>query len=192
MHKIPLPIRFGHRHRRALYGVFLGLWLSGALWLLFHYFFQVQGDFGPAPHPSEKWWLRLHGLFVFAGLVAVGSVLPVHARSAWQKNKNRATGVMMKTWTLWLAATGYALYYFSSEANEAWLPLLHWVAGLALPLMLVFHIRRGRKRPHLIHKPHPIHHSISGTSEKGSQTDCSVHLQSLPRTAIPAPDTGKP
>jgi hypothetical protein len=146
VHKIPLPIRFSHRHRRALYGVFLGLWLSGAVWLLFHYLFAVEGDFGPAPHPLEKWWLRLHGLFAFAGLIAVGSVLPVHAKGAWQKAKNRVTGVMMKSWTLWLAATGYALYYFSSEANEAWLPLLHWAVGLCLPLMLWTHIRRGRAR----------------------------------------------
>jgi len=144
--KVPLPIRFGHRHRRALYGVFLGVWLSGALWLLFHYFFATQGEFGPTPNIMEKWWLRLHGLFAFAALVTVGSVLPVHARGAWQKNKNRATGVMMKSWVLWLAATGYALYYFSSEANEAWLPLLHWVVGLSLPLLLWTHIRRGRAR----------------------------------------------
>lgn len=146
MHKIPLPIRFGPTHRRALYGVFLGLWLSGALWLMFHYFFAAPGEFGPAPHASEKWWLRLHGLFAFAALVSVGSVIPVHARSAWQKNKNRATGVLIKSWMLWLAGTGYALYYFSSEPNEAWLPLLHWVAGLSLPLLLATHIRRGRMR----------------------------------------------
>jgi hypothetical protein len=146
MGRIPLPIRFGHRHRRALYGVFLGVWLSGAVWLLFHNFFTTQGEFGPAPHALEKWWLRLHGLFAFAALVVVGSVLPVHAHGAWRKRKNRPTGVIMKSWVLWLAATGYALYYFSSEANEVWLPLLHWVVGLALPLMLWTHIRRGRAR----------------------------------------------
>ncbi len=146
MHKIPLPIRFGPRHRRALHAVFLGVWLSGALWLLFHYFFGGQGEFGPAPHASEKWWLRLHGLFAFAALVTLGSVLPVHARGAWHKNKNRMTGVIMKAWMLWLAGTGYALYYFSSEGNAAWLPPLHWVAGLGLPLLLAFHIRRGRAR----------------------------------------------
>jgi hypothetical protein len=144
--KVPLPIRFGRRHRRALYGVFLGVWMSGALWLLFHYFLTTPGAFGPAPNPLEKWWLRLHGLFAFATLVVTGSVLPVHARGAWQKNKNRATGVLMKSWMLWLAASGYALYYFSSEANEAWLPPLHWMAGLALPPLLWAHIRRGRAR----------------------------------------------
>lgn len=150
MHRLPLPIRFGHHHRRALYGVFVGVWLSGALWLLFHYFFTAPGEFGPAPHITEKWWLRLHGLFAFLALMAVGSALPVHARGGWQRNKNRATGALMKSWTLWLAATGYALYYFSSEANAQWLPLAHWAAGLALPLMLWAHVHRGRARPALM------------------------------------------
>lgn len=147
MPRSPLPIRFGHAHRRALYGVLLGLWLSGALWLLFHCFFFAPGEFGPTPHPLEKWWLRLHGLFAFATLVALGSVLPVHVRGAWQKRKNRATGVTLTAWVLWLAATGYALYYFATEANEAWLPVLHWAPALALPLALQYHVRRRRARP---------------------------------------------
>lgn len=146
MHKVPLPIRFGKPHRRVLYAVFVGLWGAGLLWLVFHYFFGVQGDFGPTPHPLEKWWLRAHGLFAFAALIALGSVLPVHARGAWERKRNRRTGVAMKFWMLWLAATGYTLYYFSSESNESWLPMLHWAAGLALPLMLVWHVRRGRSR----------------------------------------------
>jgi hypothetical protein len=144
---LPLPIRFGHRHKRILYAVFTLLWTSGALWLAFHYFLRVPGEFGDVAHPLEKWWLRLHGLMAFAVLVAIGSVLPIHARRAWHLKKNRASGAAMKSIFLWMALTGYALYYFASDANEAWLPLLHWVAGLALPLMLVVHIRRGRARP---------------------------------------------
>jgi hypothetical protein len=141
------PIRLGTRHKRALYTVFLALWGSGALWLLFHYFLRVAGEFGNAAHPLESWWLRLHGLTAFAALVAVGSVLPVHARRAWQLGKNRRSGLAMKAWLLWLAATAYALYYFASEANEAWLPLAHWIAGLMLPLAGLIHVRLGRRRP---------------------------------------------
>ncbi len=147
MTHFPQPIRLGARHKRALYAIFLALWGSGALWLLFHYFLRVAGEFGDAAHPLEAWWLRLHGLAGFAALVAVGSVLPVHARRAWQLGRNRRTGLAMKAWLLWLAATGYGLYYFASEANEAWLPLAHWVAGLALPLAGLLHVRLGRRRP---------------------------------------------
>lgn len=153
----PQPIRLGTRHKRALYAVFLILWGSGALWLLFHYFLRVPGEFGDAAHPLEAWWLRLHGLAGFAALVAVGSVLPVHARRAWELGKNRRSGLAMKAGLLWLAATGYALYYFASEANEAWLPLIHWIAGLALPLAGLIHVRLGRRRPRTSRRRSPAH-----------------------------------
>ncbi len=142
----PLPIHMGSRQKRSLYAIMLALWASGALWLLFHYFLRVPGDFGDMAHPLESWWLRLHGLMAFASLVAIGSVLPIHARRAWQLNKNRRSGLAMKAYLLWLALTGYALYYFLSESNEAWLPLAHWIAGLALPLGGLLHIRLGRRR----------------------------------------------
>lgn len=145
MGKLPLPIRIGHRHRRVLHGVFLGTWLTGMLWLLFHHFLTVPGPLGPTPHPLEQWWLRLHGGFAFAMLVAVGSVLPVHARMAWQRNRNRPTGLVLQAWLAWLAATGYGLYYFSSESTETWLPPLHWLPGLALPVVLALHVRLGRR-----------------------------------------------
>ncbi|MEQ1667736.1 MAG: hypothetical protein ABL868_04715 [Sulfuriferula sp.] len=150
---LPQPIRFPKPHKNALYAAFVLLWLSGALWLVFHYFLRVDGEFGVAAHPLEIWWLRLHGLLAFIMLVAVGSVLPIHVRRAWHLRKNRLTGLVMSTVLLWLALTGYALYYFSSDENEAWLPLLHWIVGLALPLMLIVHIWRGRHRVVTIFNP---------------------------------------
>ena len=143
----PTPIRFSAPNKRWLYVIFATLWLSGAWWLITHYFMRVSGEFGDMPHPLENWWLRLHGLMVFAGLVALGGVLSTHAQRAWKLNKNRRTGLFMKLVFLWLAMTGYALYYFASEENAAWLPLLHWIMGLSVPLVLAFHIRRGRVRP---------------------------------------------
>lgn len=142
----PLPIRFAPSHKKILYVVFTLLWLSGALWLAFHYFMRVEGDFGMRPHPAEIWWLRMHGLMVFAVLFALGTVLPVHAKRAWQLKKNRPSGVFMKTLFLWLALSGYALYYFASDYNENWLPVLHWGAGISVPVVIVMHIRTGRKR----------------------------------------------
>ncbi|WP_310447236.1 hypothetical protein [Thiobacillus sp.] len=147
-------IRLGARHKRLAYAAFALLWASGALWLLFHYFFGVAGDFGPEPHPLEKWWLRMHGLAAMLALVAVGSLATNHMRLAWSRKKNRRTGMPMLALTAWLAATGYALYYFSSDDNAAWLPLLHWTVGLALPLALVAHVVVGRRRAPRAH-PHP-------------------------------------
>ena len=139
-------IRLGPRHKKWLHAGFTLLWLSGALWLAFHYFFQVKGDFGPAPHPLQIWWLRLHGLMAMAALVLAGSLAPNHIRLAMDRRRNQRSGLTMLGLTVWLAATGYALYYFPTDDNANWLPHLHWIAGLALPLMLVLHIRMGRRR----------------------------------------------
>lgn len=139
-------IRLGARHKRLAYATFAMLWASGTLWLLFHYFLGTDGDFGPEPHPLEQWWLRLHGLLVMFALVAIGSLATNHMRLAWNRKKNRRTGLPMLALTAWLATTGYTLYYFSTDANAAWLPLLHWTVGLALPLALVIHIAVGRRR----------------------------------------------
>jgi branched-subunit amino acid transport protein len=140
------PIRLGARHRRVVYASFSVLWLSGALWLLFHYFLQRPGNFGNEPHFLEQWWLRVHGLAMMATLVTAGSIVVHHARRAWQLHKNRLLGALLTGVLLWLAATGYALYYFSSDANQTWLPFLHWVPGLALPLAVALHVRRGQRR----------------------------------------------
>jgi len=147
-------IRLGPRHKKLVYAGFALLWVSGALWLAFHYFFRVEGDFGPAAHPLEAWWLRLHGLMAMAALVLAGSLAPNHIRLAWNRRKNLGSGVSMLAFAVWLAASGYALYYFSSDANAAWLSLVHWIAGLALPTVLVAHIQSGRKR-----RPRAAQHS---------------------------------
>lgn len=161
-------IRLGPRHKKLLYAGFTLLWASGALWLAFHYFLRIEGDFGPEAHPLESWWLRLHGLMAMAALVLGGSLAPNHMRLAWNRRKNMRSGVPMLALTVWLAASGYALYYFSTDDNAAWLPLLHWIAGLALPVILVMHIRIGRRRVprtakrahqppqlHVVTQPHP-------------------------------------
>lgn len=172
------PIRFVTSHRRTLHSVFTLLWVSGALWLIFHYFLSVPGEFGVSAHPLQNWWLRLHGLMAFAALIALGTVLPVHARRAWQLKKNRASGLGMKSIFAWLTLTGYALYYFASEANAAWLSGAHWVVGLALPLILIHHIRQGRThytRP--IYQPHHSPASPAPFSSVASQPTLSNHSE---------------
>lgn len=142
----PPTLRLSVRHRRILYAIVGLVWSSGTLWLAFHYFLRMPGDFGGRPHALEIWWLRLHGLVVLAMLVALGSVLPVHVRLGWQLGRNRGSGLSMKIVLLWLAATGYALYYFADDDTQAWLAAMHWAVGLPLPLLLGFHIRHGQRR----------------------------------------------
>lgn len=149
VHRIAVPIRLTPRHQRWVYGCFALLWLSGALWLLFHYFLRTPGTFGPQPHALEPWWLRLHGIAMMAILVLVGTTLVHHAHKAWRLGKNRIMGALLTGYVIWLAATGYALYYFSSDTNETWLPLLHWIPGLSLPVVIAVHVLAGRHRPPL-------------------------------------------
>ncbi len=151
---LPIPLRLLPGQKKALYLGLGGLWVSGALWLAYHYFFPVNGPFGPTPNPLDPWWLRLHGLSLMVALLAVGSLLPHHAHRAWCLNKNRSQGFALLAVLTWLALTGYALYYFSSDSNQAWLPLAHWIPGLAMPLLLALHIVQGKKHPaSLPHRP---------------------------------------
>ena len=168
---LPIPLRLLPRQKKALYLSLGALWLSGALWLLYHYFLAVNGPFGPMPNPLEQWWLRLHGLSLLIALLAVGSVLPHHAHRAWTLKRNRLLGLGLLSVLAWLALTGYALYYFATDSNQRWLPLLHWVPGLALPLLLLMHVVQGRKRATPAHHHATQQNLASTTREILPQTD---------------------
>jgi hypothetical protein len=155
-------MRLSTPHKRTLHYTLSLLWLSGCLWLVFHYFLRQPGEFGIMPHPMEKWMLRLHGLMLLVVLVAIGSIIPGHSR-AWLVRRQRRTGLLMMGIFTWLAATGYALYYFAGEHNEAWLPLLHWGVGLPLPLALAAHL----KHRYALRRAHAATRGGSGPRAQG-------------------------
>ncbi len=137
-------LRLGTWHQAYLYSVGAVLVLSGALWLWFHYFVRVEGDFGPTLHPLEPWWLRVHGVSAAAFLVGFGSVLPGHVRRAWGAARNRITGTVFFAVMVTLTLTGYLLYYVGVEATREVMSLLHWSIGLAFPVLTLLHVWRGR------------------------------------------------
>jgi len=118
--------------------------LSGVLWLWFHYYVRVEGDFGPTLHPLEPWWLRVHGISAAAFLIGFGSVLPGHVRRAWNAARNRLTGTVFFAVMVTLILTGYLLYYVGSESTRELMSLFHWSIGLAFPLLTLLHVWRGR------------------------------------------------
>jgi hypothetical protein len=140
-----MSIRLGSLHKILVYGVTIALALTGVLWLVPHFFLASKGDFGASHHPLEPWALRLHGAAAMGFLVGLGSVLPVHARRAWQVRRNVRTGVSMLAAIVALIATGYALYYASSEELRPWISTIHWGIGLALVPALFLHNHQGRK-----------------------------------------------
>lgn len=132
-------------HRFALYGMVAALFISGLAWLLAHFFLRVASEFGESNHPLEHWSMQFHGALILPLSFLAGGLLFQHMRRAHRAGRNRNSGWSMIVLLLWLALTGYALYYFASENLRPYWSLVHWVAGCALPLLLWLHIRLGRR-----------------------------------------------
>ena len=139
-------IRLGRWHQGAVYAATAALAISGIIWLVLHYFFAVPGKYGPQIHPLEPWMLRLHGAAAMAGLIIYGSLLPVHIRRAWSMRRNIALGIALVAFMLLLTITGYLLYYAGDEETRPLISAAHWILGLAVPALLVWHIVSGRTR----------------------------------------------
>lgn len=133
-------------HRRLTYAVCGLVYASGVLWLLFHYGVAAHNDFGPARHPLESWWLRLHGAAAMGFLIVLGSLLPAHIGEAWGLRRNFSTGVVMLAATAFLVITGWGLYYLGNETLRAWLSVGHWAIGAAGAPLLVVHMLVGRRQ----------------------------------------------
>ncbi|MBN8886148.1 MAG: hypothetical protein J0I77_10535 [Rudaea sp.] len=141
-------LRLSPRHRRLAYATFAAIWLTGILWLIFHYFLQRHGEFGAEPHPLEAWWLRLHGAAAFLALWLGGVIWIVHVRHGLARPKRRRSGLVLIAMFAVLAATGYLLYYASDDGVRDAVRLLHWLVGLGLAapfLIHSLHARRARR-----------------------------------------------
>jgi hypothetical protein len=140
------PLRLSRQRRYLVYGIGWTLWLSGALWLIFHYALMRQGPFGDEPHPLEPWWLRLHAAMAFAAMWSFGLVWGVHIVTGWHTRRQRLSGGFAVALLLWLIVTGYLLYYLTDDRWRSIGAMAHWAMGLALPIMLAIHIVLGRQR----------------------------------------------
>ena len=136
--------RLSPRHRRWLYFFTALLWLSGLGWLLAHYALRSADAFAGA-HPSEPWWLRVHGAAVIGFLVAFGALLPGHVRRGWRQGLNRGTGLAMIILAAVLTLSGYGLYYEVGDAWRAWTGVIHWTIGLLSAGVLALHVLLGKR-----------------------------------------------
>lgn len=139
------------------------LWLSGGVWLLLHYFGRVEGDFGFQTNPWEPWMLRLHGAALIPMLLGVGTLFVAHIPKGWRVKRQRVAGISLTVFLGLLVISGYLLYYVGSKDARAWISIIHWVVGLALPLVFLWHYLK--RRPQKI-KPakQPPHHQTHDTS----------------------------
>jgi hypothetical protein len=115
------------------------LWLSGAGWLLLHYYGQVQGEFGVETNPLEPWFLRVHGLVMIPALLGFGGMFIVHIPKGWKDKDQRVAGVALTAVMGVLILSGYLLYYLGIEWLRDWTSFIHWAIGLALPAIFVWH-----------------------------------------------------
>lgn len=137
------PIALPRWQRRTLYAVVVLLVASGIGWLLTAWRADPEA-MSAAARALSVWCLRVHGIAAYAALVIVGGLLPMHARSAWQRRRNRWSGALLSTLLLLLAATGLWLYY-GPEAGRDLVSAWHWVVGLVLPVWLLLHRHWGLK-----------------------------------------------
>ena len=121
------------------------LWLTGAAWLLLHYYGQVEGEFGLETNPLEPWILRLHGLVLIPALLGFGGLFVVHMPKGWKDKRQRNIGVGLTALVAVLILTGYFLYYVGDDALRSWSSITHWGIGLATPIIFIWH--------YLGHKP---------------------------------------
>lgn len=132
-------VRIAKRRRAALYVVAGGIWSTGALWLALHYFFQHKGQFGFEINPAEPWTLKLHGAFGFAALWFFGLLWGVHIVNGWTSRRRRWSGALVFSTVAVLVLTAYLLYYAGDDTAREIVSYIHWIIGLAAPVLFLWH-----------------------------------------------------
>jgi hypothetical protein len=138
------PGRMSQRLRLALYLGTATLWLTGALWLVLHWFYAPRTAFGPLPHPWEPQLMRVHGLVAVAVVFLLGVVTTAHIAERWAGERRRRSGIALAALAALLVLSGYALYYTTDLAHGT-ASYIHEVLGVgALALALGHWLRAGR------------------------------------------------
>lgn len=132
-------IRLTPMRRMALYLVGIGLWMTGGMWLIAHYFLIRQGQFGPEHNGLEFSSLAAHGAFAFAALFLFGLMWGVHIIAGWKSLRKRWSGSLLFGVIAWLIVSGYLLYYLRNDEMLSTVALLHWAVGLACPVPFIVH-----------------------------------------------------
>jgi hypothetical protein len=132
------------KRRRAVHAASIGIWLTGAVWLVFKYFVTSTDSFGfEGPHPLQKWWLIAHAAFSFWGVWLFGMLWPGHVLRGWRSHLKRPTGGTLFGVATWLTLTGCALYYIGNDTARSWTSILHWAVGLAALVAFLLHSRKA-------------------------------------------------
>jgi heme A synthase len=134
--------------RQSVYVSLGALWLTGCGWLVLHYFFQSQGDFGPAPHPWQPPLLVVHGVLAAAATFLVGWISGVHVGERWGRRSSRTSGLILLALLGLLILTGVGIYYAGWETARNVISALHELAGafVIVPALLHWLSKRNGNR----------------------------------------------
>lgn len=141
----PPALRLSHNVRRLIYIIGVGVWFTGALWLVLHHFFLRPSEFGVEPNPAEPWSLRAHAAFAFGTIWLLGLLSAAHIQKGWNSRRKRYSGVALVSAFVVLILSGYLLYYVGEERARTVLSTMHWVIGIVAPLAYGAH--RLARRP---------------------------------------------
>jgi len=132
------------------------LWMTGAAWVLLHYFGEVQGEFGPETNPAQPWLLRLHGLVLIPAILVLGSLLVVHIPKGWNDKSQRIGGISLTTLFTILIFSGYMLYYVGNDYLRELSSVFHWITGMLIPSIFIWHYshrysnKKNKKKKYVI------------------------------------------
>ena len=141
----PISFKLERWQRRSIYACGLGLLLSGAAWLVLHFFLRPVSQFGESINPLEPWTMKFHGAAAMAALFLICSVLHLHIRRAIRAGRNLVTGWVLIAMLSFMIVTSYGLYYVAGESDRPLWSLLHWVVGCTAALVFMAHILVGRR-----------------------------------------------
>ena len=141
--RVPSPV-LSARHERCIHVALATVFATGIAWLILHYGVNRSAGLEDGWRIAESWSLKLHGAAAMAMLVALGSLIAAHVPEAWARKLNRRSGIAMLSAVGLLVATGWLLYYTSGELTRAWASAAHIAAGLAGPLILLWHLAHRR------------------------------------------------
>ena len=133
-------IQLSRRLRITFYTVFGALFLTGAGW----WAFALGASRREEPSVFQPWLLKGHGAAAMLTLFVLGVLYPLHVARGWRARRNRLTGAGLVAVSILLILSGYLLYYSGGETTRTLASRIHTWVGLALPLLVVIHILRGR------------------------------------------------
>lgn len=132
--------------RRSLYASLSLLWLSGVAWLILHFFFAREAQFGSVPHPWQPKILVIHGVLAVVATFLFGWIAGSHVGGGWRRGAQRVSGVLLIALLIVLALTGLGSYYLTWDGARAANSLVHEIAGVLAIVPALVHWASGRRR----------------------------------------------